>query len=99
MNGCKRIRQYIEMQLRAVCENEDFLRHKWFRSEEACHDIGVRDALNSFAALPHYQDFARAFRKMYCNEICDMRNECQAWQRVRETEKITKPTAVHHPAA
>ena len=76
MSGCKRLRQYLEMQLTAVREDEHFKRHKWFRSEEASRDIGFRDALNSFARLPHYELFAQTFREHYCQEHCDARSEC-----------------------
>ena len=76
MSGCKRLRQYLEMQLKAVREDEHFLRHKWYRSEEACRDIGFRAALNSFACLPYYDTFAKTFREHYCSEHCDARAEC-----------------------
>lgn len=76
MSGCKRLRQYLEMQLAAVREDEHFQRHKWYRSEEARCDIGFRAALNSFACLPDYERFARTFRQQYCQTCCDVRQEC-----------------------
>jgi hypothetical protein len=56
--------------------DDHFLKHKWYRSEEACRDIGLGGAIQSFAELPYYSSFAMEFRERYCGEICDKRFEC-----------------------
>lgn len=82
--GCNRLKESLTAQLKALEENEHFRNHKWFRSEEARHDIGFEATLNSFAALPHYDDFARYFREKYCRYDCDCRDQCMVW---REKQK------------
>jgi hypothetical protein len=90
MKGCQRLKQYLRQQMEDLQHDDHFLKHKWYRSEEACRDIGLGGAIQSFAQLPYYRSFAMEFREKYCSEMCDKRFECSLWKREQRSNKKMK---------
>ena len=90
MKGCQRLQQYLRRQMEELQHDDHFLKHKWYRSEEAHHDVGLGGAIQSFAASPYYSSFAMRFRERYCSELCDKRFECSLWKRGCAKKKTRK---------
>lgn len=98
VGGCNRLKESLTAQLKALEENEHFRNHKWYRSEEARQDIGFEATLNSFAALPHYDDFARYFREKYCRYDCDCRDQCLVWREKQKAQGVQDQKALSQAA-
>lgn len=96
MSGCKCLKRYLEDQICALKDYEDFKKHKWYKSEEAHEDVGFKSALQSFCTLPQYQDFAKDFRKEYCSRHCIFKDECSVWKEDKPKPKTNGK--VRYPA-
>jgi hypothetical protein len=93
MGACRRVRQALEAQLKALRYDTHFNNHKWFRSEEASRDIGFGETLQSFSTSDYYQAFAEGFRRNYCRCECDIRSECDVESCPAETASAPDSTA------
>jgi len=74
---CEHLKELLEEQKKKLFEDPDFLKDKWYRSEEAGRDIGISSALIHFIKLPVGQEFFENFRKEYCSTKCEYRNDCE----------------------
>jgi len=86
MNGhhCDRLKGMLQDQLDDLFHNEDFLKDKWYRSEEAGHNIGKDEAIFHFLNLDIGKEWAKKEREIICGLRCSHRYDCL------DAEKYTK---------
>ncbi|MFC1733916.1 hypothetical protein ACFL6I_26745 [candidate division KSB1 bacterium] len=76
IDHCINMQQFFQEEMEALSKDPDFLNEKWYRSEEAHHDVGFRAAFNSFSRTEYFVDFCSRFRKEYCIGKCEYKDEC-----------------------
>ena len=86
-NRCENLREYLEEQIKALQQDPDFLKDKWYRSEEAGKDIGISTTLNHFTTIPEGRHFLETYREKYCSGICSDRQNCEISSRYMDQSK------------
>lgn len=76
-NRCEHLREYLEEQIKALQQDPDFLKDKWYRSEEVGKDIGVSATLVHFTTIPEGRHFLEVYREQYCSGICFDKQNCE----------------------
>jgi len=85
MTLCSDSRRFLREQEK--CLHEAIEREKWFRSEEAGHDIGHDAAVESFTRRS-LDEFARWFRSTYCGRKCRDRHACEMAKHVQRIPSL-----------
>jgi hypothetical protein len=86
--------QISELQ-RAIDEN------KWYLSERAGRDVGLREATDDFFRC-HVDQFADSFRRRYCTQVCEHRHSCELSGcicRIPSSERIRHRVSNRHSRA
>lgn len=75
---CKSLADLLRAEMPEI--KSEFIRHKYFMSKEAGHDVGIREAEADFVNN-HLNDWAEGYKKCYCELVCQYRDECDIKQK------------------